>query len=238
MAARLWGESGVWLIAQRRICGLIVRAVVFVFRRGFVSEAGCGLFDCAPIIATGVYVQSAVCYLVGPVEEHGEQEGGDFVGLAAPGFHAAADVEEGAADAGVLGEEGADGGELFAAEAVLEGVQVAARGAGAGTAAAAAGLIIHRWTRMIHGYGSSPQPLPVNGWGAQTGKRISGLPPGETAAFGDSVSWGWGEVGGGSGSGGPRPGLCAQNCASSRLTPALSESTIALGNSDTLMHHV
>ncbi len=59
------------------------------------------------------YVQSAVCYLVGAVKEEGQEEGG--------------------AGRGVLGEQGADLGKLARAPAVLEGVEVTARCAGAGT---------------------------------------------------------------------------------------------------------
>jgi hypothetical protein len=79
------------------------------------------------------YVQSAVCYLVGAVEEEGEEEGGDLVGALLFELVAVGDIEEGGAGRGVLGEEGADLGKLARAPAVLEGVEVTARCAGAGT---------------------------------------------------------------------------------------------------------
>ena len=104
-----------------------------------VAGAGGGLFDCASFIDRGLNVRSSVLYLVGAVEEALEEEGGDVFGAALLELVAAGEGEEGPAGLGEGGEEGAELGELGGAAAVLEGVEVAEWGAGAGAAATPSG---------------------------------------------------------------------------------------------------
>ena len=82
--------------------------------------------------------------VAGVVVELDEELGGDFQGACVLHVVAAGEGEEGVADAGVGGEDDADGGELFGAAAVLEGVEVASGSAGAGAAATAGlGVFVH-----------------------------------------------------------------------------------------------
>ncbi len=118
-----------------------------------VAGAGGGLFDCASFIDRGLNVQSfdrlrmSGPHLEGAVEEALEEEGGDLFGAALLKLVAAGEGEEGAAGLGDGGEEGAELGpstrlrinSLGGAAAVLEGVEVAGRGAGAGASAAPSG---------------------------------------------------------------------------------------------------
>jgi hypothetical protein len=76
---------------------------------------------------------------VGVLKEAGEPEGGHLLRFELPVEVALGEVEEGELDFGVGGEEGADLCELTRAPAVLEGVEVAPWGAGAGATAASAG---------------------------------------------------------------------------------------------------
>jgi len=75
-------------------------------------------------------------YLVGVLEEALEEEGGDVFGSALLELVAAGECEEGVAGLGDGGEEDAELGELGRPPAVLEGVEVAGWGAGAGSGAA------------------------------------------------------------------------------------------------------
>ncbi len=109
-----------------RLGGAIVLGVV---------GAGAGTFDCASFMDRGLNVRSSVLYLVGAVEEALEEEGGELFGAALLELGAAGAGEEGAAGLGEGGEEGAKLGELGGAAAVLEGVEVAERGASAGASA-------------------------------------------------------------------------------------------------------
>jgi hypothetical protein len=77
--------------------------------------------------------------LLGVLKEAGEPEGGHLLRFELPVEVALGEVEEGELDFGVGGEEGADLCELTRAPAVLEGVEVAPWGAGAGATAASAG---------------------------------------------------------------------------------------------------
>jgi hypothetical protein len=92
--------------------------------------------DCVPCINRDVDVQSTAGDFVGALEEGGDEGGGDLLGFAVLELVLFAHGEEGGADGWVLGEEGADGGKLTGAEAVLEAVEVAFGGACAGAAAA------------------------------------------------------------------------------------------------------
>jgi len=120
--------------------------------------------------------------LAGVLEEAGEEEGGDLVGAALLDLVASGEGEEGVADLRVGGEEEAELGELGGAAAVLEGVEVAAGGAGAGAWAAPAGpghrftlighgerLPSHSWPRMNTDWTQTPFPLPVL---AADGRRL------------------------------------------------------------------
>ncbi len=104
-----------------------------------VAGAGGGLFDCASFMDRGLNVRSSVLYLVGAVEEALEEEGGDLFGAALLELVAAGEGEEGFAGRGEGGEEGAELGKLGGAAAVLEGVEVAGWGAGAGAPTAPSG---------------------------------------------------------------------------------------------------
>src|SRR3990170_654514 len=77
-------------------------------------------------------------YLAGAVDEAAEEENGHLLRLALLHLMAAGEVQEGAAGLRDGGEEGAELSKLGGAEAVPEGVEVAARGTGAGAAAATA----------------------------------------------------------------------------------------------------
>ncbi len=114
-----------------------------------VAGAGGSLFDCASFMDRGLNVRSSVLYLVGAVEEALEKEGGEFFGAALLKLVAAGEGEEGFAGLGEGGEEGAELGELGGATAVLEGVEVAGWGAGAGASAATTGRFFSR--RWFHG---------------------------------------------------------------------------------------
>ena len=81
-------------------------------------------------------VQSSVSYLVGVLEEALEEESGDVFGAALLELVTAGEGEEGVAGLGDGGEEGTELGELSGAPAVLQGVEVALGGTGAGAAAA------------------------------------------------------------------------------------------------------
>ena len=61
---------------------------------------------------------------------------------------AAGEAEEGVAGLRDGGEEGAELGELGGAAAVLEGVEVAGRGTGAGAPAATTGSFSRRWSQI------------------------------------------------------------------------------------------
>ncbi len=110
-----------------------------------VAGAGGDLFDCTSFMDRGLNVRSfdrlrmSGPHLEGAVEEALEEEGGEFFGAALLKLVAAGEGEEGAASLGDGSEEGAELGELGGAAAVLEGVEVAGRGAGAGASAAPAG---------------------------------------------------------------------------------------------------
>ena len=93
-------------------------------------------FDCASFIGKGLSVQSSVPQLAGALDEALEEEGGDLFGAALLELVAAGEAEEGVAGLRDGGEEGAELGELGGAAAVLEGVEVAGRGTGAGASAA------------------------------------------------------------------------------------------------------
>ncbi len=107
-----------------------------------VAGAGGGLFDCASFMDRGLNVQSfdrlrmSGPHLEGAVEEALEEEGGDVFGAALLKLVTAGEGEEGFAGLGEGGEEGAELGELGGAAAVLEGVEVAGWGTGAGSTAA------------------------------------------------------------------------------------------------------
>ncbi len=101
-----------------------------------VPGAGGGTFDCASFIDRGLIVQSTLLYLMGALDEALEEEGGDLFGAALLEPVAAGEAEEGFAGLRGGGEEGAEQGELGGATAVLEGVEVAGWGAGAGASAA------------------------------------------------------------------------------------------------------
>ncbi len=113
-----------------------------------VPGAGGGTFDCASFIDRGLIVQSTILYLMGAQTgtryEALEEESGDLFGAALLEPVAAGEAEEGLAGLGGGGEEGAELGELGGASAVLEGVEVAGWGAGAGAPAASAGSFGHR----------------------------------------------------------------------------------------------
>jgi len=96
---------------------------------------GGALLDCVPCINRDVDVQSTAGDGVGALEEGGDECGGDLLGFSVLEFMFLAHGEEGLADGWVLGEEGADGGELPRAEAVFEAVEVAFGRACAGAAA-------------------------------------------------------------------------------------------------------
>ncbi|MCH7836534.1 MAG: hypothetical protein IH864_06660 [Chloroflexi bacterium] len=89
-------------------------------------------------------VQSTLLYLVGALNEALEEEGGDLFSAALLEPVAAGEAEEGLAGLGGGGEEGAEQGELGGAAAVLEGVEVAGWGAGAGASAAPTGFLGRR----------------------------------------------------------------------------------------------
>lgn len=72
----------------------------------------------------------------GVLDDAAEEEGGDFFRFALAGAVAAGEVEKGATGLRDPGEDGAELGELGGAAAVLEGVEVASGGAGAGAPAA------------------------------------------------------------------------------------------------------
>ncbi len=122
-----------------------------------VAGAGGGFFDCASFMDRGLNVRSSVLYLVGTAEEALEEEGGEVFGAALLELVAAGEGEEGLAGLGDGGEEGAELGELGGASAVLEGVEVAGWGAGAGASAAPTGTRTvafgHRWTQISHRLG-------------------------------------------------------------------------------------
>jgi hypothetical protein len=86
------------------------------------------------------------------VEEADEEVAGDFLGAGVLVVVTAGEGEERVTEARVGGEDGANGGELAGAAAVLEGVEVApgCASAGASTAAWPAGRIVHRWALMRH----------------------------------------------------------------------------------------
>jgi hypothetical protein len=98
----------------------------------------------------GAAARAAFSDVAGVLEEAGEEEGGDLVGAALLDLVALGEGEEGVADFRVGGEEEAELGELGGAAAVLEGVEVAARRAGAG-ASAAPPLAGHGFTLIRHG---------------------------------------------------------------------------------------
>ena len=104
-----------------------------------MAGAGGGLFDCASFMDRGLNVRSSVLYLGGAVEEALEEDGGEVFGAALLKLVAAGEGEEGFTGLGDGGEDGAELGELGGAAAVLEGVEVAGRGTGAGASAAPAG---------------------------------------------------------------------------------------------------
>jgi len=118
---------------------------------------GVAFFDCASFIDRGLNVQSSVSYLVGVLEEAREEEGGDVFGAALldpsamlrTGLVTAGEGEEGLAGLGDGGEEDAELGpsttlrinSLSRPPPVLQRIEVAFGGTGAGAAAAsAAGL--------------------------------------------------------------------------------------------------
>ncbi len=101
-----------------------------------VAGAGGAFFDCASFIDRGLNVQSTLLYPVGALDEALEEEGGDLFGAALLELVAAGEAEEGLAGLGGGGEEGAELGELCRAPPMLEGVEVAGWGAGAGASAA------------------------------------------------------------------------------------------------------
>ncbi len=109
-----------------------------------VPGAGGGTFDCASFIDRGLIVQSTLLYLMGALDEALEEESGDLFGAALLEPVAAGEAEEGLAGLRRGGEEGAEQGELGGASAVLEGVEVAGWGAGAGASAATAGFLRRR----------------------------------------------------------------------------------------------
>jgi len=108
------------------------------------ARAGGAFVDCASFRDRGLNVQSSSLYLMGVLEEALEEEGGDIFGAALldpsaklrTGLVAAGECEEGVAGLGDGGEEDAELGELSGASSVLEGVEVALGGAGAGSGAA------------------------------------------------------------------------------------------------------
>jgi hypothetical protein len=106
----------------------------------------------------GTAARAAFGHLAGVLEEAGEEEGGDLVGAALLDLVALGEGEEGVADSRVGSEEEAELGELGGAAAVLEGVEVAARCAGAGAAASLAGPG-HRFGLIRHG-----ERLPSPSW--------------------------------------------------------------------------
>ncbi len=101
-----------------------------------VPGAGGGTFDCASFIDRGLIVQSTLLYLMGALDEALEEESGDLFGAALLEPVAAGEAEEGLAGLRGGGEEGAEQGELGGSSAVLEGVEVAGWGTGAGASAA------------------------------------------------------------------------------------------------------
>ncbi len=101
-----------------------------------VPGAGGAFVDRASFIDRGLIVQSTLLYLVGTRYEALEEESGDLFGAALLEPVAAGEAEEGLAGLGGGGEEGAEQGELGGAASVLEGVEVAGWGAGAGASAA------------------------------------------------------------------------------------------------------
>ena len=68
--------------------------------------------------------------VAGVDDEADHQVRGDFLGAEVLQVVAAGEGKEAVADGGVGGEDGADGGELLGAAAVLEGVGVARKRAG------------------------------------------------------------------------------------------------------------
>ncbi len=127
-----------------------------------VPGAGGGTFDCASFIDRGLIVQSfdrlrmSGPHLVGALNEALEEESGDLFGAALLEPVAAGEAEEGLAGLGGGGEEGAELGELGGAAAVLEGVEVAGWGAGAGASAAPAEFLSRRPRRASWFHGAPP----------------------------------------------------------------------------------
>ena len=83
----------------------------------------------------GLSVQSSVGYLVGVLEKALEEEGGDVFSAALLELMAASEGEEGLAGGRDGGEKDAELGELCGAAPVLQGVEVAPGGTGAGASA-------------------------------------------------------------------------------------------------------
>ncbi len=124
-----------------------------------VAGAGGGLVDCASFMDRGLNVQSTLLYLMGALDEALEEEGGDLFGAALLELVAAGEAEEGFAGLGEGCEEGAELGpstrlrinSLGGAAAVLEGVEVAGWGAGAGASAAPTARTVVIGRGCVHG---------------------------------------------------------------------------------------
>ena len=101
-------------------------------------RVGVAFFDCATFRYSRLNVQSSISYLVSVLKEALEEEGGDLFGATLLELVAAGE-----------GEEGAELGELGRAAAVLQRIEVATWGTGAGPGAASA-ILGHRWTQMGH----------------------------------------------------------------------------------------
>jgi len=112
-------------------------------------RVGVAFFDCATFRYSRLNVQSSISYLVSVLKEALEEEGGDLFGATLLELVAAGEGEEGVAGLGDGGEEGAELGELGRAAAVLQRIEVATWGTGAGPGAASA-ILGHRWTQMGH----------------------------------------------------------------------------------------